>query len=323
MTSTAITVAVPVHALSPNLVHLYERSQETRRASKAKGTLRAYASCLRSFRAWCAANGFPDLPAAPETLVLFIEAERAAGRKVSTIETKLAAVRFMHLKAGHVSPTASELVIEEMEGIRREIGVAPNKKRAATAALVTGMLAEIPADTLKGKRDRALLLLGFAGALRRSEIVGLNVSDLEVGPDGIVLTIRRSKTDQHGAGQVIAIPNGEKLRPVEAVTSWLEAAGIEEGAIFRPVGKGGKVQDARLSDRSVAELVKHYAKASGLDVDGFSGHSLRAGYITTAAESGVAEGSIMDQSRHKDVRTVRGYIRKSNLFKDHSGASFL
>ena len=309
--------------LSPGLEELHRRSKDTRRASKAKGTLRAYASALRSFEAWCKLHGMTALPAEPETVVLFIESEMMAGRKVSTIEMKLAAIRFMHLKTGHVSPTACQAVIEEMEGVRREIGTAPVKKKAATAELVAGMVASIPADTIKGKRDRALLLLGFAGALRRSELVGLNVADLEIGADGIVLTIRRSKTDQEGAGQIIGIPNGAKLRPVEAVTAWLEVSGIEEGAIFRPVGKSGRLHDARLSDRSVANLVKHYAKASGLDVADFSGHSLRAGYITSAAENGVDEGRIMDQSRHTDIRTVRGYVRKTNLFKNHSGEAFL
>lgn len=323
MSQSLIVANEPFGALTPDLVQLYERSRETRRSSKAKGTLRAYASCIRSFEAWCKASGMQALPASPDTVVMFVEAERAAGRKVSTIETKLAAIRFLHLKAGHLSPTTSEMVIEEMEGLRREIGIAPLKKKAATAALVAGMIEHVPADTLKGKRDRALLLLGFSGALRRSELVGLNVEDLEIGQDGITLTIRKSKTDQQGAGQIIGIPNGERMRPVEAITEWLEASGITEGAIFRPIAKGGKMDDARLSDRSVANLVKHYAQASGLDVADFSGHSLRAGYITTAAENGVAEGSIMDQSRHKDVRTVRGYVRKTNLFKNHSGSSFL
>ena len=309
--------------LSPVLEDLHRRSRNTRRSSKAKGTLRAYASALRSFEAWCRLHGMVPLPAEPETVVLFIESEMMAGRKVSTIETKVAAIRFMHLKTGHISPTACQAVIEEMEGVRREIGVAPAKKKALTADLIAGLVAKTKADTIKGKRDRALLLLGFAGALRRSELVGLNVADLEIGTDGIVLTIRRSKTDQEGAGQIIGIPNGAKLRPVEAVTEWLEASGIEEGAIFRPIGKGGRLQDSRLSDRSVANLVKHYAKASGLDVADFSGHSLRAGYITSAAENGVDEGRIMDQSRHTDIRTVRGYVRKTNLFKNHSGEAFL
>ncbi|WP_279483950.1 site-specific integrase [Aureimonas sp. SK2] len=310
-------------AVVPSLEDLHERSRQTRRSSKAKGTLRVYASALRSFGDWCRQHDLVSLPASPETVVLFIEAERAAGRKVSTIEAKLAAIRWAHISKGHLSPTTAAVVIEEMQGIRRELGVAPNKKKAATAALVAGMLAQISADTLKGKRDRAILLLGFSGALRRSEIVGLDVGDLEMTEEGIVVTIRRSKTDQEGQGQVIAIPTGERLRPVEAITAWLDAAGITEGAIFRPVGKGGRLSAERLTDRSVADLVKRYAGASGLDVAGYSGHSLRSGFITTAAENGVSEGSIMDQSRHRDMRTVRGYIRRSNLFRNHSGASFL
>lgn len=332
MTTSTIVANEPFPVLTPNdqasslfpsLDALHERSRQTRRSSKAKGTLRVYASALRSFAEWCAVHGLDSLPASPETVVLFVEAERAAGRKVSTIEAKLAAIRWAHITKGHLSPTTAAIVIEEMQGIRREMGVAPNKKKAATASLVAGMLAQIPSDTLKGKRDRAILLLGFSGALRRSEIVGLDVADLEMQAEGIVITIRRSKTDQEGEGQVIAIPNGERLRPVEAITAWLEASGITEGAIFRPVGKGGRLAAERLTDRSVAELVKRYAGASGLAVEAFSGHSLRSGYITTAAESGVSEGAIMDQSRHRDMRTVRGYIRKANLFRNHSGSTFL
>jgi len=309
--------------LSPTLEELHRRSKETRRSSKAKGTLRAYASAIRSFEAWCRSHGLQALPADPDTVALFIEAEREAGRKVATIELKVSAIRFMHLKTGHLSPTASQTVIEQMEGIRREVGIAPTKKKAATAALITDMLAAIPVDTLKGTRDRALLLLGFAGALRRSELVGLDVEDLEMSEEGITLNIRRSKTDQEGAGQIIGIPNGAKLRPVEAVAAWLEASGIEEGAVFRPIGKGGRLKDGRLSDRAVALVVKEYAAKAGLDVADFSGHSLRAGYITTAAEAGADMHRIMDQSRHVDVRTVRGYVRRAGLFKDHSGSSFL
>lgn len=312
----------PVPA-EPTLAQLHAMARATRRHSKASGTLRAYASCWRSFEAWCRRHHLVSMPASNETVILFLEAERQRGMRASTIESKRAAIRHFHQRKGHPSPCESYAVKEELAGIRREIGTAPVKKKAATAELVAGMVAIIPGDTLKGKRDRALLLLGFAGALRRSELVGLNVADLEIGPDGIVLTIRRSKTDQEGAGQIIGIPNGAKLRPVEAVTAWLEASGIEGGAIFRPIGKGGRLQDSRLSDRSVANLVKHYAKASGLNPKQFSGQSLRSGYITTAFDMGVLARRIMDQGRFKKIDSIRQCVERGNLFREHSGEGFL
>jgi integrase len=185
------------------------------------------------------------------------------------------------------------------------------------------MLSHCP-STLAGKRDRAILALGFSGAFRRSELVGLNVEDLADDPDGLRVTIRRSKTDQEGRGQEVAIPHGRHLRPVRAVKEWLAAAGLTSGPLFRPVSRSGTVRgEARLTDRSVADLVKRYAGRIGLAVDDFGAHSLRAGFVTTAADRDVELTRIMDVTRHKDVRTVTGYVRRANLFKGHAGASFL
>src|SRR5215218_4655178 len=166
-------------------------------------------------------------------------------------------------------------------------------------------------------------LLGFSAALRRSELVALDVADLVPDRDGLRLMIRRSKTDQEGAGQEIAVPHGRHLKPVEAVRSWLRAAGITEGPVFRPVSRAGTVRGARLTDQSIANIVKRYATAAGLDPAAFSGHSLRAGFVTTAAERNVELTRIMDVTRHRDVRTVTTYVRRANLFKGHAGASFL
>ena len=185
------------------------------------------------------------------------------------------------------------------------------------------MLQHVP-DTLTGKRDRALLVLGFSGALRRSELIALDVADLTPDRDGLRLHIRRSKTDQESFGHEIAIPHGRYLRPVEAVQDWLQSAGIANGPIFRPVSRSGRVRGAeRLTAKSVAAIVKTYAARVGLKADDFSGHSLRAGFVTTAADRDVSESRIMDVTRHKDSRTVRTYIRRANLFKAHAGAAFL
>jgi integrase len=169
-----------------------------------------------------------------------------------------------------------------------------------------------------------LLALGFAGAFRRSELAALDVSNLREDKDGLRVIVRRSKTDQEGRGAEKAIPHGRFIRPVALVREWLDVAGITDGPVFRPVSRLGNVRGAeRLTDRSIAEIVKRYADAAGLDASTFGAHSLRAGYITTAAERGADLARSMDQSGHRDPRTVVGYIRRANAFKDHSGSGFL
>jgi site-specific recombinase XerD len=177
------------------------------------------------------------------------------------------------------------------------------------------MLAHCP-DTLTGKRDRALLALGFAGAFRRSELVALTVADLTATPDGFRVMIRHSKTDQDGLGQEIAIPRGCRIEPVKAIEAWLAASGITEGFIFRPVLKGGRIQDEALSGHSAAALVKAYAKRAGLDPALFAGHSLRSGFLTSSAESGAAVLKMVEVSRHKSINMLTTYVRRSNLFRE-------
>ena len=194
------------------------------------------------------------------------------------------------------------------------------------------MLKQLP-DTLRGRRDRALLAMGFAGALRRSELVALTVADLVLVDDGYRVLIKRSKTDQTGAGQEIAIPRGYRLRPVEAVQAWLEAAGITEGPVFRPIvvrrlqGRGKPatelVQAETLTGASVAHVVKRHCRRAGLDPVEFSGHSLRSGYVTSAVETGAAIMKIVEVTRHKSVDMLRVYSRRVDLFREHSGAAFL
>jgi integrase len=176
---------------------------------------------------------------------------------------------------------------------------------------------------LAGLRDRALLLLGFAGALRRSEIVALDVADIEEIESGLLVTIRHSKTDQEGKGVTIAIARGDVACPVKVLREWLSSAGIETGPLFRPINKAGRVAQARLTDRSVANIVKAYAERAGFDASTFSGHSLRSGFLTSAAAKGASIFKMMDVSRHKSVETLRGYVRDAELFKDHAGAGLL
>ena len=295
------------------------------RASKADATVRAYTSDARVFQAWCGRYGFRPLPASPEAVAAFLVAEAEAGMSASTIGRRLAAIGYAHELAKAHDPTDDEDVRATMKGIRRRIGTAPTQKAAATADILAALLMRTP-DTLTGKRDRALLALGFAGAFRRSELVALNVEDLREDPEGLRVMVRRSKVDQEGRGFEKAIPTGRFIQPVRLVREWLDAAGIVSGPVFRPVSRSGRVREgeaARLTDRSVANIVQAYCAAAGLDASTFGAHSLRAGYITTAAERGADLARIMDQSGHRDPRTVVGYIRRANAFKGHSGSGFL
>jgi site-specific recombinase XerD len=289
---------------------------------KAAATRRAYRSDFAIFATWCRARGAEPLPATPDLVAVFLAAQATAGAKASTIGRRAAAIRYAHRLAGHEPPTAAETVKATMRGIRRTIGAAAEQKAPATADRIAAMAALVP-DTLAGKRDRALLLLGFAGAFRRSELVGLEVGDLTEAEGGYRVLIRHSKTDQEGEGQEIAIPAGGKLRAVEAVKVWLAAAGIAAGPVFRRVAKGGRVMPEALTDRSVANIVKAYAERAGLDPADYAGHSLRAGFLTSAAEHGANVFKMMEVSRHKSVDTLRGYVRRADLFRDHAGAAFL
>jgi len=184
------------------------------------------------------------------------------------------------------------------------------------------MISHCP-KTLAGKRDKAILLLGFASAFRRSELAALTVADILVTSDGLKVTIRKSKTDQEGQGQTIAIPMGAKLLVVKALNDWLEAANINDGHLFCPITRGDTLRPTPLTDRSIASVVKKYAALAGLNEADFSGHSLRAGFLTSAAEAGATVFKMAEVSRHKSIETLRGYVRSAELFKDHAGSKFL
>jgi integrase len=210
-----------------------------------------------------------------------------------------------------------------LRGIRRSVGAAKVKKAPALADHVKAMAAACP-DTIAGKRDRALMLLGFGGAFRRSELVALDVEHLDETTEGLRVFIAQSKTDQESQGVTIAVARGFSAAcPVKAVREWLEAADIKTGPVFRPINKAGKVSRKRLTDRSVANIVKAYAGRVGLDEKLFAGHSLRSGFLTSAAGKGASIFKMMDVSRHKSVDTLRGYVRDAELFKDHAGAGLL
>jgi site-specific recombinase XerD len=291
------------------------------RHEKAEATRRAYRSDFDIFRAWCASRAASALPATAESVAAFLACEVQRGIRPSTIGRRVAAIRYAHKLAGHPVPTDSEVVKATVRGIRRTLGSAPRKKTPATAERIIAM-ALGTGNGLKAIRDRALLLLGFAGAFRRSELVALDCADIEESDTGLKITIRHSKTDQEGEGATIAIVRGSIACPVGAVKAWRDAAGITTGPLFRSLRKGGKV-GARLSAQSVADVVKAHAENVGLDPALFAGHSLRAGFLTSAAKRGASIFKMMDQSRHKSVDTLRGYVRDAEIFKDHAGAGLL
>jgi site-specific recombinase XerD len=291
-------------------------------AEKAAATRAAYASDWRDFAAWCAARGATPLPAHQGLVAAYLSHLAGQGRKASTIGRRAAAIGHRHKLAGHEPPTSQEGVRAVLRGIRRTIGAARAGKAPATADILAAMLRLCP-PTLAGSRDRALLALGFAGAFRRSELVALEVADLNEAPDGLRVRIRRSKTDQEGEGAEIAIPRGYRLRPVEAVQAWLAAAEISDGPLFRPVLKGGRIQREPLSAFSAAQIVKRYVERAGFDPAAYAGHSLRSGFLTSAAESGASILKMIEVSRHKSVDVLRGYVRRADLFREHAGAAFL
>jgi integrase len=256
----------------------------------------------------------------------FLAAGTNEGWKVSTLAQRMAAIRWAHEAASLESPTAAKLVRSTMKGIRRGQGTAPNRKAPATVDRLAVMVSYADPATLKGLRDRALLLFGFASAMRRSELVALTVEDLEETERGLLVTLRRSKTDQEGQGHQRAIPFGRSPEtcPVGALNAWIERARIDEGRLFRSVSRHGQVGESKsLSTRAVADVVKHYAALAGLNPDEYSGHSLRAGFVTSAAEKGRSTERIMDHTGHQSAAMVRVYTRRVDAFTDHAGEGLL
>jgi site-specific recombinase XerD len=341
---------------------LATKAQEHIQNSRAQNTKRAYRSDWEDFTGWCRHKNLSPLPATPETVALYLT-DSAKGLKPSTLQRRMASISQAHAAAGYPeSPIRHALVRSVWRGIRRDKGVAQKGKSPALTADIRVMVDHLPQDKLLGVRDRALLLLGFAGAMRRSELVGLDVEDVQDLEEGLVVTIRRSKTDQEGAGRKIGIPYGSHPQtcPVRALRAWklaatkalaekaLKASSITsliykdgtreneaergpestalpglDGPLFRAVDRHGNVSADRLTDQTVARVVKRALKAAGKDpqwVAAFAGHSLRAGLATSAAMAGASERSIQDQTGHKSLTILRRYIREGSLFRENAAA---
>ena len=302
------------------LARLLAQAEASFQAARAGSTLRAYAHDWQQFRLWCEPNGLIPLPASPQTVILYSTDLAKNQRKTwNTLSRRLAAISQLHSQAGFESPTRSWAVKQFLQGLRRELGVAPVRKKPVLVADLQEILQQIP-DSLLGKRDRALLLVGFSGGFRRSELIGLNVEDLEATRDGMVVHIRRSKTDQEGEGRKLGIPAGaeETTCPIRALSDWSTAAHLSAGPLFRSVNRHGQVLGARLSGEAVAIVVKRYVQKLGYDPAQFAGHSLRSGLATSAAAAGKSERAIMNQTGHRSVATLRRYIREGNLFRENA-----
>ena len=298
-----------------------ERAERYAASALAPATRRAYECDWRLFATWCSTRGLVAIPAEPATVAAFVAAEAARGFRAVTIGRRAAAIAAAHRAQDHPNPCDSGAVAAVMSGIRREHGTRA-LRRAAPLELdpLARLLEPIDTSTLAGRRDRALLLLGFAAALRRSELVALDVEDLEFdAARGLKIMIRKSKRDQDQAGAQVAVPYArarDNRCAVRAVRAWLQVAGIHRGAVFRRMRRGDTVTKDRLSDQSVALIVKRRAQAAGLPPTLLSGHSLRAGYATAAAAAGVEERKIANVTRHRNLPVLRGYIRAATAFDD-------
>jgi site-specific recombinase XerD len=302
------------------LAEIADRASEFIHQSKSKNTIRAYRADWSHFESWCKSHGQSSLPANPDTVALYVT-DLAATHKPATITRRLSAVSQGHQIAGMESPTKAAKVRLVLAGIRRTLGTAQEAKTPVLVEDLKRMIARLP-EGLLGIRDRALLLIGFAGGFRRSELTALDRDAVEIARDGLVVTIRRSKTDQEGEGRKIGVPYGSNPAtcPVRAFQSWLESSGITEDALFRPITRHGKMAATRLSSAAVAQIVKKYVEAVGLDASHFAGHSLRSGLATSAASAGASERSIMNQTGHRSTAMVRRYIRGGSLFRENAAA---
>ena len=292
---------------------LIEQAKEYARASKAPATLRTYKSVWSTWTSWCEAQGLAPLPAEVETVVAYI-ADQAKRIKPQTIKKHLAAISQAHKLQGFASPVQAEPVKLTMQGLRRVKGTASSPKKALRVEHIKAMVGTM-LDSLMGTRNKAIILLGFVTGMRRSEIVALDLDDLAFEPEGLVVSIRRGKRDQEAHGRQVAVPRGkhEATCPIRAVRRWLDEMDLPEGPLFVRLDKGSKGQ--RLSDKSVAVIVKQAAARAGLDPVLVSGHSLRRGFATETARAGAAERDIARTTGHRSLVVLRGYVEAGQLFE--------
>lgn len=315
-----------VEALDQVLGDLHAREAELAKRAEVPNTLKSYRSDARKFVEWCEQMSFSALPAASDTLRLYFVYLDKIGRKPSTMTRALTAIRKMHRLKGY-DPPGDEALRQTMRNIRAVRGVARSKKTALTLDKLERVLRFVPRDLI-GIRDRTILLVGWTGALRRSEIVSLDLADVEAQSEGLVLTIRRGKTDQLGKGRKIGLPYldpAKHLCAARALTYWISMSGIADGPLFQKIGKSGRgklvrthvLHGQRLSDKQISRVVKIYCDDAGYNPDDYSGHSLRSGLATTLASVGIEERKIMQITGHRSLPVLREYIQHGELFREH------
>ena len=319
-TSKAIVRSPAPYELAAPLEDLVDRARGYAADSRAPATRRAYLHDWDGFAAWCAEHGLETLPASPATVAVYLSALADAGRRPTSIERALSGIAHAHRTRGLVWQRAHPAITEVMGGIKRRHGMEPAQKAPVQDDELERLLAVLDAGTLADLRDRALLTMGWWGAFRRSELVALTLDDLTRSADGFTVRLRRSKNDQEGHGQAKGVPYARdaKLCPVRSLDAWLAAAAITTGPLFRGVDQRGIVSERALSDRAVALIVKRTAARAGLDPARVAGHSLRAGFATTAAKYGRSLDAIMRQTLHRCPKVARRYVRLSEVFQGNA-----
>ena len=302
---------------------LQEETLLNLQSSKANNTVRAYKSDFDDFRLFCAQNGFKALPSEPKIVSLYLTHLSTKNIKMSTLKRRLVSIGVIHRLKGQYLDTKHPSIIENIMGIKRRKGsIQKGKKPLLINELkqIINVIDEYKVEEIKKFRDRSILLIGFSGGFRRNEIISLDYDDLDFVTEGLKINLKRSKTDQFGEGSVKGLPyfDNSQYCPVISLKKWIEVSNIGSGPLFRRFSKGSKLTDNRLTDQTVALLIKKYLKLAGIESKNYSGHSLRSGFATSAAESGADERSIMAMTGHKSTEMVRRYIKEANLFKNNA-----
>ena len=306
-----------------NIKALQEETLLNLQNSKAKNTIRAYKSDFNDFGIFCSKNGFKSLPSEPKIVSLYLTFLATKDLKMNTLKRRLVSIGVIHKLKGHYLDTKHPSIIENMMGIKRRKGIIQKGKKPLlinNLKKIINVIDEEKNEEIKKLRDRTIILIGFSGGFRRNEIVSLDYEDIDFVQEGLKISLKKSKTDQFGEGSVKGLPyfDNSQYCPVVSMHKWIEISKINSGPIFRRFTKGSKLSDNRLSDQTVALLIKNYLKLAGIESRHYSGHSLRSGFATSAAESGAEERTIMAMTGHKSTEMVRRYIKEANLFKNNA-----
>ena len=309
--------------LSIDIKRLEEETLLNLQSSKATNTVRAYKSDFKDFGLFCAQNGFKALPSEPKIVSLYLTYLSTKDNKMSTLKRRLVSIGVIHKLKGHYLDTKHPSIIENVMGIKRRKGTIQKSKKPILISNLKSIIDVIDQqknEDIKKLRDRSIILIGFSGGFRRNEIVSLDYEDLDFVSEGLKISIKRSKTDQFGEGSKKALPyfDNSQYCPVVSLQKWIKISNINSGPLFRRFSKGSKLSENRLTDQTVALLIKAYLQLAGIDSKNYSGHSLRSGFATSAAESGAEERSIMAMTGHKSTEMVRRYIKEANLFKNNA-----